>query len=142
MVVAEERHFGRAAARLHMSQPPLSRAIKQLEADLGAVLLHRSATGVTLTAAGGCCKTRHARCWSRLTRHVPGSQRRAPPLSPSGRLPTAPGRRASRLRRRSVSRIRGRRPDPRSGLYRPDRGRAGRACRCGSYPDAVRPHRN
>jgi DNA-binding transcriptional LysR family regulator len=52
VAIAEERHFGRAAARLHMSQPPLSRAIKQLEADLGAVLLRRSATGVTLTAAG------------------------------------------------------------------------------------------
>ncbi|WP_234376885.1 LysR family transcriptional regulator [Streptomyces sp. TP-A0356] len=52
MAVAEELHFGRAAARLHMSQPPLSRAIKQLEADVGADLLHRSAAGVTLAPAG------------------------------------------------------------------------------------------
>jgi len=52
VAVAEERHFGRAAARLHMTQPPLSRAIKQLETDVGALLMHRSAAGVTLTPAG------------------------------------------------------------------------------------------
>lgn len=52
MAVAEELHFGRAANRLHMSQPPLSRAIKQLEADVGALLFIRAPTGVTLTAVG------------------------------------------------------------------------------------------
>ncbi|WP_405008227.1 LysR substrate-binding domain-containing protein [Kitasatospora purpeofusca] len=52
VAVGEELHFGRAAARLHMSQPPLSRAIRQLESELGAVLLNRAATGTTLTPAG------------------------------------------------------------------------------------------
>ena len=51
-VLAEELHFGRAAQRLSMTQPPLSMAIQQLEADVGARLFERNSRGVALTAAG------------------------------------------------------------------------------------------
>jgi DNA-binding transcriptional LysR family regulator len=52
VALAETRHFGRAAARLNLSQPPLSRQLAALEASLGVTLIERSPRSVTLTAAG------------------------------------------------------------------------------------------
>lgn len=52
VVLSEELHFGRAARRMNMTQPPLSKAIKQLEEDLGLKLFERDSKRVVLTPVG------------------------------------------------------------------------------------------
>ena len=66
VAVGEELHFGRAAERLHMSQSPLSRAIRELERELGVVLFVRTTRRVELTPAGSALLVRARRALAEI----------------------------------------------------------------------------
>ena len=82
--VAERLHFGRAAQALHISQPPLSRAIRALEAQLGVPLLRRNRRRVELTAAGERLLDETRRLTAQLERALSGL--RAMAAGEEGRL--------------------------------------------------------
>lgn len=68
IVLAQERHFGRAAARLHIAQPALSQQLQQLEREVGTLLVDRSTRRVDLTDAGRLLEERATDVLARIER--------------------------------------------------------------------------
>src|ERR1700752_2826003 len=79
VAVAEELHFGRAAERLHISQSPLSRAIRELERDVGVVLFVRTTRRVELTEAGALLLKRSRRVLAEIDGAIADARQLAQP---------------------------------------------------------------
>src|SRR3954452_12944188 len=86
VAVAEELNFSRAAERLHMAQPPLSVAIRQLEQELGTRLLQRTTREVSLTDAGEAFLDGARRTLAQLERAMSDARRAADGRSGSLRV--------------------------------------------------------
>ena len=109
VAVAEELHFGRAAERLHMSQSPLSRAIRELERDLGVVLFVRTTRRVELTPAGSLLLERSRRALAEIDGAVADVRRSEPAGRRRARLGYGPFSGAAATRIAEV--LRAERPD-------------------------------
>jgi DNA-binding transcriptional LysR family regulator len=91
VAVAEELHFGRAAERLHMSQSPLSRAIRELERELGVVLFIRTTRRVELTPAGSALLERARHALAEVGLAIDEARHAAPPTPAIGYMPLSRG---------------------------------------------------
>jgi DNA-binding transcriptional LysR family regulator len=109
VAVAEELHFGRAAERLHISQSPLSRAIRELERELGVVLFVRTTRRVELTEAGALLLERSRRALAEVDGAIADARRSA--RADAGVVAVSYGPFCGTVASRVADTLRGQRPE-------------------------------
>lgn len=82
VAVAEEGHLGRAAQRLHVSQPPLTRQIRSLEQELGVPLFERTPRGMRLLSSGEALLARARRILAEVDAAIGEASRAEGPRRP------------------------------------------------------------